>query len=145
MVWAFCHAEGRIAGRKGLWIIHPSDFDDEHKIWTQPSQRKINYEQLDYSHCILDIISFGYPSSSSTLSAQSNLNLSFNGAPNAILVELLKEGLAKTVDPPIEKKGRFSDVSLWTAVNQAGEWHDPIVYNDKWDNDKKIPVGWSEE
>ncbi|KAK0185175.1 RNA dependent RNA polymerase-domain-containing protein, partial [Armillaria mellea] len=154
--------QGRIAGSKGLWIRHPSDFDDEHKIWIRPSQKKINYERLDYSHRILDIVSVGYPSSSSTLSSQSILNLSFNGVPDAVLVGLLKEGLARTVDPLIEKKGRFSDVSLWTAVNQAGgvssariqrlagglarvlgytrrEWHDPIVYNDKRDDDRKVP------
>ncbi|PBK76213.1 hypothetical protein ARMSODRAFT_217849 [Armillaria solidipes] len=154
--------QGRIAGSKGLWIRHPSDFDDEHKIWIRPSQKKINYEWLDYSHRILDIVSTGYPSTSSTLSAQSILNLSFNGVPEAVLVELLKEGLARTVDPLIEKKGRFSDASLWTAVNQAGgvssariqrlagglarvlgytrrEWRDPAVYDDKRDDGKKVP------
>ncbi|KAK0234147.1 RNA dependent RNA polymerase-domain-containing protein [Armillaria fumosa] len=154
--------QGRIAGSKGLWIRHPSDFDEEYKIWIRPSQKKINYERLDHSHRILDVVCVGYPSSSSTLSAQSILNLSFNGVPDAVLVELLKEGLARTVDPLIEKKGRFSDVSLWTAVNQAGgvssariqrlagglarvlgytrrEWHNSIVYDDKRNDDKKAP------
>ncbi|KAK0224738.1 RNA dependent RNA polymerase-domain-containing protein [Armillaria nabsnona] len=160
--------QGRIAGSKGLWIRHPRDFDDEHKIWIRPSQKKINYAQLDYSHRILDIVSTGYPSTSSTLSAQSILNLSFNGVPQAVLVELLKEGLVRTVDPLIEKKGRFSDASLWTAVNQAGgvssarvqrlagslarvlgytrrEWHDTVVYDDKRDDDKKVPDDYTEE
>ncbi|KAK0501028.1 RNA dependent RNA polymerase-domain-containing protein, partial [Armillaria luteobubalina] len=153
--------QGRIAGSKGLWIRHPSDSDDEHKIWIRPSQKKINYARLDDSHRILDVVCVGYPSSSSTLSLQSILNLSFNGVPDAVLVELLKEGLTRTVGPLIEKKGRFSDAHLWTAVNQAGgvssariqrlagglarvlgytrrEWHNPIVYDDKRDDDKKM-------
>ncbi|KAK0209210.1 RNA dependent RNA polymerase-domain-containing protein [Desarmillaria ectypa] len=154
--------QGRIAGSKGLWIRHPSNFDEEHKIWIRPSQKKIDYERLDYSHRILDIVSVGNPSASSTLSAQSILNLAFNGVPEAVLVELLKEGLERTVDALIEKKGRFSDARLWTAVNQAGgvssariqrfagglarvlgytrrQWHVTIVYDDKRDDDKKVP------
>ncbi|KAK0479679.1 RNA dependent RNA polymerase-domain-containing protein [Armillaria novae-zelandiae] len=160
--------QGRIAGSKGLWIRHPSDSDDKHKIWIRPSQKKINYARLNFSHRILDVVCVGYPSSSSMLSSQSILNLSFNGVPDAVLVELLKQGLARTVDPLIEKEGRFSDVSLWTAVNQAGgvssariqrlagglarvlgytrrEWHNPIVYDDKRDDDKKVPDDGIEE
>ncbi|KAG7451867.1 uncharacterized protein BT62DRAFT_881368 [Guyanagaster necrorhizus] len=158
--------QGRIAGSKGLWTRHPSNFDEEHKIWIRPSQKKINYEQLDYCHRILDIVSVGNPSASSTLSSQSILNLSFNGVPDAVLTELLKEGLERTVDTLTEKKGRLSDVGLWTAVNQAGgvsaarmqrlagglarvlgytrrEWHEAVIYDDKKvpdDEEQSLPI-----
>ncbi|KAK0441770.1 RNA dependent RNA polymerase-domain-containing protein [Desarmillaria tabescens] len=69
-----CH----ITGSKGLCIRYPSNFDEEHKIWIRPSRQKINYDWLNYSHRILDIVSTGNPSLSSTLSFQS-INLAFNG------------------------------------------------------------------
>ncbi|KAK0465964.1 RNA dependent RNA polymerase-domain-containing protein [Desarmillaria tabescens] len=160
--------QGRIAGSKGLWIRHPNNFDEEYKIWIRPSQKKINYERLDYSHRILDIVSTGSSSSSSALSSQTLLNLAFNGVPEAVLVELLKEGLKRTVDPLMEKKGRFADAGLWAAVNHAGgvssariqrlagglarvlgyarrEWNVEIVYDDKRDGDKKVPGDDTEE
>lgn len=115
--------QGRIAGAKGLWILHPSDHDSEPKIWIRDSQRKIVLPPLDQAHRvhrIFDILSISKASSSVHLSTQSILNLSYNGVPAHVILELQKTGLLDEIRPLMDWKHPRAMVSLTDSVYRMG-------------------------
>lgn len=115
--------QGRIAGAKGLWILHPTDDESNPTIWIRDSQDKIKYCHLDRAHRILDLVHVSHPAPSSSichLSMQSVMNLSFNGVPNEVLVSLMKEGLEESVKPLMEWSTPNAMLALWDAINRAG-------------------------
>ncbi|KAF9264946.1 hypothetical protein L218DRAFT_862225 [Marasmius fiardii PR-910] len=89
--------QGRIAGAKGLWILHPDDGHTEPKIWIRNSQRKIKYEKLDRAHCIIDLLKASQPSFQITLSSQTVVNLSHNSVPHSVFKDLMKSGIEELV------------------------------------------------
>ncbi|KAJ3821613.1 RNA dependent RNA polymerase-domain-containing protein [Lentinula raphanica] len=132
--------QGRIAGSKGLWTIHPDktvNASDIPQIWIRDSQRKIVYSQfdsaskhyrhLDKVHRILDLCHAALPSLSSTsgpsisLNKQSALNLWANGVPLELFKELMKKGLEETIEPLMQWDGQFAMPALWDAINKAGK------------------------
>ncbi len=115
--------QARIAGNKGLWIMHPEDISDVPKIWIRDSQHKIIHTRpYEYSHRILDVVSIGNPPSAVSLSAQSIMNLSYNGIGDDVFKKLMKEGLERLIAPLTKDgcTGQLAKPALWQAVAQAG-------------------------
>ncbi|KAJ4483881.1 RNA dependent RNA polymerase-domain-containing protein [Lentinula aciculospora] len=131
--------QGRIAGSKGLWTIHPDknvNSSDVPQIWIRESQRKIVYPDLDSSrkhyksldrvHRIFDLCHAALPTPSTagsmvSLSKHSVLNLWANGVPIEIFKELMEKGLQETIEPLIQWDGQFAMPALWDAINKAGK------------------------
>ncbi|KAF5377742.1 hypothetical protein D9757_009386 [Collybiopsis confluens] len=121
--------QGRIAGSKGLWTLHPVDTSDVPQIWIRDSQRKIiysdfdgeqrhhtqgsdpeldlchgHYTLMDRAHRIFDLVHAALPSASSSgstvsISKQSVLNLWANGVKESTFEKLMGSGLAGIIEP----------------------------------------------
>ncbi|KAF5383489.1 hypothetical protein D9757_006099 [Collybiopsis confluens] len=143
--------QGRIAGSKGLWTLHPFDTSDIPQIWIRDSQRKIiypgfdrnqrhhlqkaesefdlchgHYTTLDRAHCIFDLLhaTLPAPTSGSTvsISKQSILNLWANGVEETIFKDLMKEGLEAIIKPFFQwDSGPTAMPALWDAINKTGK------------------------
>ncbi|KAL0952028.1 hypothetical protein HGRIS_008673 [Hohenbuehelia grisea] len=111
--------QGRVAGAKGVWILHPYDHDMKSppKIWIRKSQNKINLKGLDRAHRIFNLCGPARHAGRCSLSLQSILNLSHNGAPNEVFVELLEEGLKEDIAPLFDWS---QPERLWYALAKAG-------------------------
>ncbi|KAJ7511709.1 RNA dependent RNA polymerase-domain-containing protein [Mycena galericulata] len=112
--------QGRIAGSKGLWILHPSDESTEPTIWIRASQRKIVFRRLLRQHRIFDLLAVSSPSSSPTLSAQAIIILANNGVPAHVFCALQEEGLKDLIRPLMDWKRPYANAPLWDAINNAG-------------------------
>ncbi|TFK42152.1 RNA dependent RNA polymerase-domain-containing protein [Crucibulum laeve] len=113
--------QGRIAGAKGMFMLHPSDDEAEPCIWIRDSQNKINLPHLrDKSHRIFDLLSISRSSSTVSLSQQSILNLSFNGVPDEVLISLMEQGLVDDIAPLLDWDRSNAMVFLWDALNKSG-------------------------
>ncbi|KLO20599.1 hypothetical protein SCHPADRAFT_816328 [Schizopora paradoxa] len=106
--------QGRIAGAKGLWLLHPDakhhDQSEPPMIWIRSSQNKIQLpplETLDRSHCILDLVRLPRLTVPSAINRQTITNLSANGVPDSAIEKLLEEGLLSEIEP----------LTNWTAIN----------------------------
>lgn len=113
--------QARIKGAKGMFIIHPTDTDEEAKIWIRKSQDKMTYlYPLDRAHRILDLLTISQYSGPITLSRQSILNLSHNEIPDELLIDLLIKGLTDEVKPLMDWGSPQAMISLWHAINRIG-------------------------
>ncbi|KAF9011305.1 RNA dependent RNA polymerase-domain-containing protein [Cyathus striatus] len=114
--------QGRIAGAKGLFCLHPFDCNPEPRIWIRDSQHKIHLPQplSQRSHRILDLLCVSMPSSSVSLSQQSIQNLSHNGVPDDLLLTLMKEGMSTTFTSFLEWDQPFAMVHLLDAISKNG-------------------------
>ncbi|KAG0706616.1 RNA dependent RNA polymerase-domain-containing protein [Suillus ampliporus] len=119
--------QGRIAGAKGMWVLHP---DPEHQvadglpmIWIRDSQNKINLgplHELDVGHRIFDLLSPSRVTGPSRLSSQTLVNLAHGRVPLSILKELMADGLHEEVRQLTEWNGPDSMLMVWQAVEHAG-------------------------
>jgi hypothetical protein len=110
--------QGRIAGAKGVWMLHPEEFhslpDSKPKIWIRPSQNKINYgykskggSKMPRWHLIFDLVAPNRLSYPSRLSMQTIVNLSHNGVPEGVFKQLMKDGISDD----------FEKLTTWTGPN----------------------------
>lgn len=117
--------QGRIAGAKGLWVLHPDDRDPEAppRIWIRNSQNKINlpaYTQLDRGRRIFDLVAPQRVSTPYRLSAQSLVNLSHNGISNQLFISLMIHGLTESIRGLTEWNAPNAMIRLWDAINKSG-------------------------
>ncbi|KAH9948208.1 RNA dependent RNA polymerase-domain-containing protein [Amylocystis lapponica] len=115
--------QGRVAGAKGLWILHPTDQEPfgTPKIWIRPSQRKIKYDGgLHPAHLIFDLVAPPRVSIPSRLSKYTIMNLSHNGVGDEVFITLMREGLQKEVEALTQWESPQDMLLLWHAINQAG-------------------------
>ncbi|KXN85003.1 putative RNA-dependent RNA polymerase SHL2 [Leucoagaricus sp. SymC.cos] len=112
--------QGRIAGAKGVWLLHPTDNSSEYKIWVRESQNKIKHPSLHRSHRIFEIVASSHPSGPVAVSQQSIVNLSYNGVPDGILMSYLEKGLTETIEPLVKWDHPKAHLNLWFAINVAG-------------------------
>lgn len=114
--------QGRIAGSKGLWILHPFDRDPTAppRIWIRDSQKKIHLGVLDRAHRIFDLVAVARVSSSHRLSMQSIVNLSHNNVPDSVFVSLMAQGLEDEVSQLTDWTSPASRWALWKAIHRAG-------------------------
>ncbi|KAF5367171.1 hypothetical protein D9758_004049 [Tetrapyrgos nigripes] len=119
--------QARVAGSKGLFILHPDDEDPTPKIWIRDSQRKIKYPTLTgpswhtRAHRIFDLVSVSHPASSSVfLSKQSILNMWHNKVPVQVFLYLMEQGLIETLRPLGEWRGKWAMLQLWDTISKIG-------------------------
>ncbi len=112
--------QGRIAGAKGLWLLHPNDDSSEYKIWIRDSQNKIKFPKLDRAHRIFELVAASQPSTSISISRQSIVNLSYNGVPDKILMAYLEKGLTEEIEPLVNWDRPKAALHLWYAINTTG-------------------------
>ncbi|TFK18698.1 hypothetical protein FA15DRAFT_649270 [Coprinopsis marcescibilis] len=110
--------QGRIDGAKGLWVRHPTDEDlDTPRIWIRASQNKIKNPRLDRAHRIFELVAPSRPSTGSSISQQSILNLHFNNVKAENMIKLFEEALREEVGPLLD----WGDsIRLYHAVNKVG-------------------------
>jgi RNA-dependent RNA polymerase len=119
--------QGRIAGAKGIWVLHP---DSEHQIpdgppiiWIRDSQNKIKLgplHKVDSAHRIFDLLAPSRVTGPSRLSSQTLVNLAHGHVPLPVLKELMADGLHEEVRQLTEWSGPDSMLMVWRAVEQAG-------------------------
>ncbi|KZT02230.1 uncharacterized protein LAESUDRAFT_662372 [Laetiporus sulphureus 93-53] len=114
--------QGRFGGAKGLWALHPKDQEPDAlpRIWTRPSQQKIRYAELGLAQLIFDLVSPPRVTAPSRLSKLTIMNLSHNGVPDHLFVDLMREGLQKEMDALTTWSSEQDLLLLWNAVNQVG-------------------------
>lgn len=111
--------QGRIAGAKGLWILHPDDTSPDFKIWIRESQNKIKYTCLHRAHRIFELVATSQPSNSVSIATQPIINLAYNGIPHETLLGWLEKGLVEEIQPLIDWD-RPHSAHLWRAIYKAG-------------------------
>ncbi|KAG2369519.1 RNA dependent RNA polymerase-domain-containing protein [Suillus spraguei] len=119
--------QGRIAGAKGMWVLHPDPeyqvADGPPKIWIRNSQNKINcgpLHKVDAAHRIFDLVAPSRVTGPSRLSRDTLVNLTHNNVPTGILKELMADGLHNEVRQLTEWNGPDSMLVVWRAVERAG-------------------------
>ncbi|KAG2141030.1 RNA dependent RNA polymerase-domain-containing protein [Suillus clintonianus] len=119
--------QGRIAGAKGMWVLHPDPAhqlaDGPPMIWIRDSQNKINLgslHEVDKAHRIFDLLAPSRVTGPSRLSSQTLVNLAHGRVPLPVLKELMADGLHEEVQQLTEWTGPDSMLMVWRAVEQAG-------------------------
>ncbi|KAH8119803.1 RNA dependent RNA polymerase-domain-containing protein [Phellopilus nigrolimitatus] len=119
--------QGRIAGAKGLWLLHPDlqhrSLDEPPKIWVRDSQLKVKHvptAQWERSHRIFDLVRIQRLTVPSSLYMQTIQNMSYNGVKDEVFVDLLEVGLKKEIDALTSWDGPNARTRLAKAVEDAG-------------------------
>jgi RNA-dependent RNA polymerase len=119
--------QGRIAGAKGMWVVHPDPeyqaADGPPKIWIRSSQNKVNLGSLHglgSAHRIFDLVAPSRVTGPSRLSSQTLVNLTHNGVSTDLLKELMAVGLHDEVRQLTEWGGTDSMLMVWRAVERVG-------------------------
>ncbi|KAI0307660.1 RNA dependent RNA polymerase-domain-containing protein [Multifurca ochricompacta] len=117
--------QGRVAGSKGLWILHPKHRSamEPPRIWIRNSQKKICLRTLgeDRAQLIFDLVAQSnniiFPS---RLNHQLTVNLSENGVDDRVFKELLHERLTEIFTSLTRWEGAAAMPLLWSTVNNLG-------------------------
>ena len=117
--------QGRVAGSKGLWILHPEDRSSTEppRIWIRHSQRKVKLGALkeDSAHVIFDLVDqSSHITVHSRLNYQLIMNLAENGVDTHVFEDLLREGLSRVFTTLTQWDGDGAMPLLWSAVNNLG-------------------------
>jgi RNA-dependent RNA polymerase len=122
-----CAVQGRIAGAKGVWILHPEHQTnqlEEPRIWIRESQNKINLDlrstNTSRAHLIFDLVSPAHLTYPTRLNTQTIVNLSHNGVPNHVFEKLLEDGIQSDYQRLTAWEGETAMKSLLHAVAQLG-------------------------
>lgn len=100
--------------------------DDFSYVELTPSQRKIEYPSLasgvlpDPAHRIIDILRSSHVRTPCRLSVETIINLSENGVPKSVFLNLLHQGLEELVEPLLEWDGPDAMRNLWCRVCRVG-------------------------
>lgn len=118
----------RIAGAKGLWLLHPSPehqhIDDPPRIWIRKSQTKVKHSNKEGWHRslrILDLVRFQRLTIPSNLNSQTILNMSSNGVPDDIFKTLMEECFKEEIEPFTKWTGPGVCEDLAKAIERAGK------------------------
>ncbi|KZT73373.1 hypothetical protein DAEQUDRAFT_721969 [Daedalea quercina L-15889] len=106
--------QGRIAGSKGVWMLHPRDRspDATPKIWIRPSQQKIKHKTLHAAHRIFELVAPPRVSAPSRLSRHTIMVLSHNCVRDEDIIALMAAG----VDAEVRALSSFDDPHLLRAA-----------------------------
>ncbi|KIO08385.1 hypothetical protein M404DRAFT_997314 [Pisolithus tinctorius Marx 270] len=116
----------RIAGAKGLLIVHPDSFTNNSEppcVWLRPSQIKIKYPvgiPLPKAQVTIDVLRSSHLRCPSCLSAEIIVNLAENGVPYGVFLDLTRQNLDDIVDKLLAWDGPAAMFELWCHVAQAG-------------------------
>lgn len=117
--------QGRVAGSKGLWILHGEDRSptEPPRIWIRDSQRKVKLPRLEAggAHVIFDLVS---QSTRITVPAHLNyqliINLAENGVDSGVFQELMHAGLTDVFTSLTQWDGPGAMPLLWDRINIMG-------------------------
>ena len=117
--------QGRVAGSKGLWILHPEDrsHTGPPRIWIRSSQQKVKLPKLEEgsAHVIFDVITqSNHIKVPARLNYQTVINLAENGVDSEVFQGLMREGLTQTFSSLTQWDGPGAMPLLWNAVNNLG-------------------------
>uniref|UniRef100_D8QL20 RNA-dependent RNA polymerase n=1 Tax=Schizophyllum commune (strain H4-8 / FGSC 9210) TaxID=578458 RepID=D8QL20_SCHCM len=112
--------QGRVAGAKGMFLLHPYDKHPEPRVWIRDSQNKIKLPRLERWHRILDLLKFAQQPNPEgfDLSEQAVLNLSHNGVHTEDFTVLARNGLRERAAPLLNWTQPAG--ALWKAVSDIG-------------------------
>ncbi|KAJ4478201.1 RNA dependent RNA polymerase-domain-containing protein [Lentinula aciculospora] len=112
----------RIAGAKGMLLLHPSDDSGEPRVFIRPSMAKIKYpdQSLDRAQCIIDVLRTCHPRFRCKLSSETIINLADNRVPKSVFTDLLDQ----TLDLLITSLTTWDTVEdmakLWLTLSHLG-------------------------
>jgi len=117
--------QGRVAGSKGLWILHPDDRSHQEppRIWIRDSQQKVKLPSLEKgsAHVIFDVITqSNHIKVPARLNYQVVMNLAENGVGSHVFENLVHEGLSEMFTSYTRWDGPGAMPLLWHAVNNLG-------------------------
>ena len=122
-----CAVQGRIAGAKGVWILHPehqTNQIEEPKIWIRESQNKIKLDlessATSRAHLIFDLVAPAHLTYPARLNMQTIVNLSHNHVPNHIFEKLMEDGIRSDFGRLTNWEGETAMKSLLHTVAQLG-------------------------
>ncbi|KAF9076729.1 RNA dependent RNA polymerase-domain-containing protein [Rhodocollybia butyracea] len=110
----------RIAGAKGMLLLHASDSDIEPRVYIRPSTNKIQYTSLDPAQCIIDVLRSPHPRFQSKLSAETIINLAENGVSKKVFYALLDNTLDSLVLSLTTWKTSEDMENLWDTLSRLG-------------------------
>ena len=97
--------------------------DDFSYVELTGSQRKIEYPSgvlLDPAHRVIDILRSSHVRTPCRLSVETIINLSENGVPKTVFLDLLRQGLKELVEPLLEWDGPDAMRNLWCKLCRLG-------------------------
>ncbi|KAJ3799108.1 RNA dependent RNA polymerase-domain-containing protein [Lentinula aff. detonsa] len=112
----------RVAGAKGMLLLHPSDDSGEPRVFLRPSMNKIKYpnQGLDRAQCIIDVLRSCHPRFRCKLSSETIINLAENGVPKSVFTGLLDQTLNLLV-ASLTTWGTEEDMAeLWMTLSHIG-------------------------
>ena len=117
--------QGRVAGSKGLWILHPDDRSHQEppRIWIRDSQCKVKLPSLEKgsAHVIFDVITqSNHIKVPARLNYQVIMNLAENGVDSHVFENLVHDGLSEMFTEYTRWDGPGAMPLLWHAVNNLG-------------------------
>jgi RNA-dependent RNA polymerase len=117
--------QGRVAGAKGLWILHGQDrsLTEPPRIWIRKSQQKIKHPSLERgsAHVIFDLVSQSTQITvPAHLNSQTIINLAENGVNFQVFEDLLHDGLTEVFSSLTRWDGPSAMPLLWNVINNLG-------------------------
>ena len=109
--------------KQGLLVENIKNTDDFSYVELTPSQRKIVYPSRvppDPAHCVIDVLRSSHTKTPCRLSVETIINLSENGVPKTVFLDLLRQGLKELVEPLLEWEGPNAMRNLWCNMRRLG-------------------------
>ncbi|KAJ3882906.1 RNA dependent RNA polymerase-domain-containing protein [Lentinula edodes] len=112
----------RIAGAKGMLLLHPSDDSGEPRVFIRPSMNKITYpdQGLDRAQRIIDVLRTCHPRFRCKLSSETIINLAENGVPRHVFTSLLDQTLDLLVTSLTTWDTIGDMANLWLTLSHLG-------------------------
>ncbi|KAG8719688.1 hypothetical protein FRC09_010774 [Ceratobasidium sp. 395] len=115
------HVQARIAGAKGLFVLHPKHQDpgEEPKIWIRSSQNKVKLQAKDTwspFHYVLDVCSGPFSQQPSSITYEMILCLSARGVSDHVLIELLRKSIQGIASDHESSSRAHGSQVLWDSI-----------------------------
>ncbi|KAF7355393.1 RNA-dependent RNA polymerase [Mycena sanguinolenta] len=111
----------RVAGAKGLLVMHPTDVQETPRIWLRPSQIKVKHIRIDDPALrTIDLLRTSHSTTKCRLPVETIINLAENGVKPEAFITLIENALVNLVTPLITWEGDGAMERLWHAVSRSG-------------------------
>ncbi|KAG8721371.1 hypothetical protein FRC09_007990 [Ceratobasidium sp. 395] len=115
------HVQARIAGAKGLFVLHPEHQDpcEQPQIWIRSSQDKVKLQAKDSwspFHYVLDVCSGPFFQQPSSITYEMILCLSARGVPDYTLIELLRKSIQDIANDHEPHSHAHGSQVLWDSI-----------------------------
>ncbi|KAG8796073.1 hypothetical protein FRC12_005343 [Ceratobasidium sp. 428] len=118
------HVQARIAGAKGLFMLHSEhrDAEEQPQIWIRSSQNKVKLQAKDVwspFHYTLDVCSGPFLQQPSSITYEMILCLSAGGVPDQLLIDLLRKGIENIASEHEPSSHAHGSQILWDSIYNA--------------------------